>query len=136
MQSVIVACKSTSDQKLLMDVYGILTSNFARARRRKCRFDTILADKSIADVCEALIGAAYLNGRTDGDMDMAVRAVSKMVRSKNHKMESFDEYYEAFKVPAWQTEASTATRRFPHISDMDSYHARLALCLCDSRGHA
>jgi endoribonuclease Dicer len=59
-----------------------------------------LADKSIADVCEALIGAAYLNS-TDGSMDMAVKAVTKMVKSKNHQMKKFEDYYASFKVPSW-----------------------------------
>jgi endoribonuclease Dicer len=58
-----------------------------------------LADKTIADVCEALIGAAYLT--TEGDMDMAVKAVTKMVKSKNHDMVKFEDYYKKFKVPDW-----------------------------------
>ncbi|CAI6082779.1 unnamed protein product [Clonostachys chloroleuca] len=57
-----------------------------------------LADKSIADVCEALIGAAYLSS---DNMDMAVKAVTAMVKSKKHKMQSFAEYYQAYKVPGW-----------------------------------
>lgn len=69
-----------------------------------------LADKSIADVCEALIGAAYLS-TDEGDMDMAVKAVTKMVKSKNHSMTSFDEYYKAFQIPGWQSEQSSAVQR-------------------------
>ncbi|KAM0549771.1 hypothetical protein ACHAPJ_009210 [Fusarium lateritium] len=61
-----------------------------------------LADKTIADVCEALIGAAYLSSKDD-NMDMAVKAVTRMVKAKNHKMEVFDDYFSSFKVPAWQT---------------------------------
>ncbi|KPM36518.1 Dicer-like protein 1 [Neonectria ditissima] len=70
-----------------------------------------LADKSIADVCEALIGAAYVTTQ-DGDFDMAVRAVTQMVKSKNHQMQSFGDYYAAYKVPPWQTGHSTAAHRF------------------------
>ncbi|KAF7560238.1 hypothetical protein G7046_g3900 [Stylonectria norvegica] len=69
-----------------------------------------LADKSIADVCEALIGAAYLTSIA-GNFDMAVKAVTKMVKSKNHKMESFADYYAAFRVPEWQSGPSSAAQR-------------------------
>ena len=58
-----------------------------------------LGDKTIADVCEALIGAAYLT--QDGSKDMAVRAVTKMVKSANHKMKRWSDYYAAYKAPAW-----------------------------------
>ncbi|KAH7146308.1 hypothetical protein EDB81DRAFT_794834 [Dactylonectria macrodidyma] len=68
-----------------------------------------LADKSIADVCEALIGAAYVS--TEGNFDMAVKAVTQMVKSKNHKMQAFDEYYKDYKVPSWQSGPSTAAQR-------------------------
>ena len=70
----------------------------AKTSMRHC-----LSDKSIADVCEALIGAAYLSCSEGDGMDMAVRAVTKMVKSKNHKMQSFKEYYAAYEVPGWQS---------------------------------
>lgn len=68
-----------------------------RGKKARTEFRHNLADKSIADVCEALIGAAYLC-----NMDMAVKAVTKMVKSKNHKMVSFRDYYTAYKIPSWQ----------------------------------
>lgn len=70
-----------------------------RGKRPKTSFVHSLSDKSIADVCEALIGAAYLSHDT---MDMAVKAVTVMVNSKKHKMEAFEEYYALFKMPQWQ----------------------------------
>lgn len=71
-----------------------------------------LAQKSIADVCEALIGAAYVGGLQDhGSMDMAVKAVTKMVKSSKHRMTCFQDYYAAFTVPGWQTQPSTAAQR-------------------------
>lgn len=70
-----------------------------------------LADKSIADVCEALIGAAYLTSG-EGDMDLAVKAVTKMVKSKNHKMTAFKEYHEAYRAPSWQSAEASAAQRF------------------------
>ncbi|PHH69497.1 hypothetical protein CDD80_6695 [Ophiocordyceps camponoti-rufipedis] len=75
-----------------------------------------LSDKSIADVCEALIGAAYVTGRDEAvddnaKMDLAVKAVTKMVRSKYHKMTAFGDYVKAFQTPQWQTSATTAAQR-------------------------
>jgi endoribonuclease Dicer len=67
----------------------------------KHEFRHNLADKSIADVCEALIGASYLSGQ-DGNMDMGVKAVTKMVKSKNHTMTAFKDYYANYEVPDWQ----------------------------------
>ncbi|KAF4997885.1 hypothetical protein FGRMN_3524 [Fusarium graminum] len=60
-----------------------------------------LADKTIADVCEALIGAAYLMSRDD-NMNLAVKAVTRMVKSKNHKMNTFADYFALYNAPAWQ----------------------------------
>ncbi|KAM4058838.1 ribonuclease III domain-containing protein [Hirsutella rhossiliensis] len=51
-----------------------------------------LSDKSVADVCEALIGAAYMSGAEEGDMDLAVKAVTKMM-------------------PAWQSAPASAAPR-------------------------
>ncbi|KAF4979425.1 hypothetical protein FZEAL_4368 [Fusarium zealandicum] len=81
-----------------------------------------LADKSIADVCEALIGAAYLSGE-DGNMDMAVKAVTRMAKSKNHKMETFKEYYASFEIPAWQQAQGTAGHRYlvDRVADATGY---------------
>ncbi|KAG4282243.1 hypothetical protein FPRO04_13319 [Fusarium proliferatum] len=70
-----------------------------------------LADKTIADVCEALIGAAYLSGE-EGNMDMAVKAVTQMVKSKNHEMKAFQDYFAAFKVPVWHKAKSTTKQRY------------------------
>ncbi|KAI0478490.1 hypothetical protein GGR56DRAFT_664684 [Xylariaceae sp. FL0804] len=69
-----------------------------------------LADKSIADVCEALIGAAYMMGREAGNFDLAVRAVTRFVRHRYHTMTSWAEYAAAYTAPAWQTEAARAVQ--------------------------
>ncbi|KAK6085655.1 RNase3 domain protein [Seiridium cupressi] len=72
----------------------------------------VLGDKSIADVCEALIGAAYLTGKESNSFDLAVKAVTTFSNSKLenkfHKMKAYDEFYAAFKVPAWQSAEPTA----------------------------
>lgn len=66
-----------------------------------------LADKSIADVCEAFIGAALLS--TD-DMDNAVRAVTELVCSENHNVLRFADYYQLYKKPRYQLAAATASQ--------------------------
>jgi endoribonuclease Dicer len=79
-----------------------------------------LGDKSIADVCEALIGAALLagqrNGNTDGqvqtvNMDGAVRAVTELVSSENHQVTTFADYYKLYKKPKYQTAPATEMQR-------------------------
>lgn len=79
-----------------------------------------LSDKSVADVCEALIGAAYLSyssEEVDGDFtkqpefDMAIKAVSVVVKNKNHKMVCWGDYYVGYVKPAWQVVAPTATMK-------------------------
>ncbi|KAI0432759.1 hypothetical protein F5Y09DRAFT_353064 [Xylaria sp. FL1042] len=67
-----------------------------------------LADKSIADVCEALIGAAYMTTREKKDFDMAIQAVTKFVNHKNHKMTKYGDYYAAYKIPEWQSSDARA----------------------------
>ncbi|EFQ33220.1 RNase3 domain-containing protein [Colletotrichum graminicola M1.001] len=70
-----------------------------------------LADKSIADVCEALIGAAYLSYAETNNFDMAIRAVTAMVKNKNHLMTSWGDYYTAYTPSAWQSGHSTAMQK-------------------------
>lgn len=67
-----------------------------------------LADKSIADVCEALIGAAYMTTRQDDDFTLAIQAVTKMVKNKRHPMMSWEDYYAAYEMPGWQTQLASA----------------------------
>ena len=70
-----------------------------------------LGDKTIADVCEALIGAALLTCHGTGDMDNAVRAVSELVCSDNHKVTTYSEYYQLYEKPKYQIAPSTAAQR-------------------------
>ncbi|KAK2013126.1 RNase3 domain-containing protein [Colletotrichum eremochloae] len=70
-----------------------------------------LSDKSIADVCEALIGAAYLSHAETNNFDMAIRAVTVMVKNKNHLMTSWGDYYAAYTLSAWHTGYSTAMQK-------------------------
>lgn len=68
-----------------------------------------LADKSIADVCEALIGAAYMTTRSKQDFTMAIQAVTKLVNNRRHTMMSWEDYYAAYRIPDWQTVPPNAT---------------------------
>lgn len=70
-----------------------------------------LGDKSIADVCEALIGAALLTCHQTRDMDNAVRAVTELVSSENHQVTSFADYYKLYKKPKYQVAAATEMQR-------------------------
>ncbi|KAL2159933.1 hypothetical protein VTH06DRAFT_2066 [Thermothelomyces fergusii] len=76
-----------------------------RGKRRDVEGMHELADKTIADVCEALIGAAYLTAqdRSPADFDLAVRAVTVMVGDEKHAMGSYGDYYAAYRPPEWQT---------------------------------
>lgn len=67
-----------------------------------------LADKSIADVCEALIGAAYMTTRKADDYNLAIQAVTRLVDNKRHPMLKWEDYYAAYKMPDWQTSPASA----------------------------
>lgn len=67
-----------------------------------------LADKSIADVCEALIGAAYMTTRKTNDFTMAIQAVTRLVNNKRHPMMKWEDYYAAYKMPDWQAKPASA----------------------------
>jgi endoribonuclease Dicer len=74
-----------------------------------------LGDKTIADVCEAFIGAAFLEHNDNSkwepqNWDEAVKAVKVLVGSEDHTMEEFADYYRAYKKPKWQTEQATASQ--------------------------
>ena len=60
-------------------------------------------DKTIADVCEAMIGASLLTGRDTGNMDLAVKAVTIMVKDDNHKALCWADYYKQYRLPNYQT---------------------------------
>ncbi|KJR82385.1 endoribonuclease Dicer [Sporothrix schenckii 1099-18] len=69
-----------------------------------------LSDKSIADVCEAMIGAAYLTTYEERDFDLAVQAVSVVAKSKFHPMRTYKEYFAAYVLPEWQIAPATAAQ--------------------------
>ncbi|PVH77250.1 ribonuclease III [Cadophora sp. DSE1049] len=70
-----------------------------------------LGDKSIADVCEAMIGAALLTYHEAKDMDTAVRAVTELVSSENHQVTCFADYYKLYTKPKYQIAPATEMQR-------------------------
>ncbi|KAH7116051.1 dicer-like protein 1 [Dendryphion nanum] len=74
-----------------------------------------LGDKSVADVCEALIGAAFMqdndiNNWKPANWDQAVRAVKLLVSSEDHLMEKFSDYYASYQMPKYQFGEATASQ--------------------------
>ncbi|PWO24465.1 PTC1, Serinethreonine protein phosphatase [Pyrenophora tritici-repentis] len=72
-----------------------------------------LGDKSIADVCEAFIGAAfqehYKGGRWNAaDWDETVKAVKLFANSPDHEMSKWTDYYAAYQMPKYQIADATA----------------------------
>ncbi|KAK4540519.1 hypothetical protein LTR36_009157 [Oleoguttula mirabilis] len=76
-----------------------------------------LGEKTIADVCEALIGAAFLSHDRPGEAwqpshwEPAVRAVTKLVQSPDHTMMQWSDYNAAYAKPAYQTGEVSASQR-------------------------
>ncbi|KAI9794454.1 MAG: Dicer-like protein 1 [Peltula sp. TS41687] len=66
----------------------------------------MLGDKSIADVCEAMIGAALLSEH-QGRFDNAVKAVTVVVDNVHHTMTKWDDYYALYKMPTYQAAQAT-----------------------------
>jgi endoribonuclease Dicer len=64
-----------------------------------------LNDKSIADVCEALIGAALLTG----GLDMATQMVTAILRTEHHQVKAWKDYYPLYSIPAYQIGDCTAS---------------------------
>ncbi|KAK4215708.1 hypothetical protein QBC37DRAFT_120683 [Rhypophila decipiens] len=92
-----------------------------------------LGDKTVADVCEALIGAAYLTAQREGNLDLAVKAVTVMVKDKLHNLKAYSEYYALYTLPEWQTapsnafQAALAERIYQQMGYKFKY-PRLVLC--------
>lgn len=75
-----------------------------------------LGEKTIADVCEAMIGAAFLSHDQPGkwhpdQWENAVRTVTKLVNNDDHKMLKWDDYRTAYAIPEYQTAPVTASQR-------------------------
>ncbi|KAF2258510.1 dicer-like protein-like protein 1 [Lojkania enalia] len=74
-----------------------------------------LADKSVADVCEAFIGAAFMEHNdpdnfSSENWDQAVKAVTVLVDSEDHTMQRWSDYYAAYEMPHYQIAEATASQ--------------------------
>jgi endoribonuclease Dicer len=90
-----------------------------------------LGEKTIADVCEAMIGAAFLSHDTPGkwhpdQWENAIRTVTKLVKSDDHKMLKWDDYRSAYALPEYQTAPATASQRdmAEKVEKEHNYHFR------------
>lgn len=103
-------------------------------KRGKAAKSTVIqdvGDKTIADVCEAIIGAAYMGAVSDGGMDEAVQAVTKVVNNPNHDMRLFSDYYAGFSAPSWHASPGSAGVRatVDRMAGVLSYRFRSPLLL-------
>ncbi len=83
-----------------------------------------LGDKTIADVCEAIIGAALLSYKDTDDKDMAVKAVTALVRSDEHNVVEWSGYYRLYQKPVYQLLPASATEidLAKKVGRVDGYH--------------
>ena len=92
-----------------------------------------LSDKSLADVCEAIIGAALVSHVESGyceetAFDNAVKAVSVLARNDEYKqhnyMQRWTDYYETYEVPLYLTAPSSELQRVlgREVETKHAYH--------------
>lgn len=70
-----------------------------------------LGEKTIADVCEALIGASILSGGVEHRFDMAVRAVTALIGSNSHSLSTWKQYFTLYTLPSYQLQVADAADR-------------------------
>lgn len=73
-----------------------------RDHSKKTSREHDLGEKTIADVCEALIGAAVLSGAPGNRFDMAVKAVTALVDSPSHDASCWEDYKSLYSTPTYQ----------------------------------
>ncbi|KAF8247196.1 hypothetical protein K440DRAFT_584862 [Wilcoxina mikolae CBS 423.85] len=66
-----------------------------------------LGDKSVADVCEAIIGAALLDKGLDG----ATKMVSSILMTRNHTQQKWTDYYNSYTKPTYELTIPTASQQ-------------------------
>lgn len=74
-----------------------------------------LASKTIADVAEAIIGAAFVQQNKPGifaesNWDQAVQAVSKFVSSEEHALSAYTDYHDNYVPPQYLSKKATAAQ--------------------------
>ncbi|KAF7176654.1 hypothetical protein CNMCM7691_003306 [Aspergillus felis] len=83
-----------------------------------------LGEKTIADVCEALIGASLLSGGPELRFDMATKAVTALVDSPSHRVSCWEEYVTLYTMPKYQAEKSRGSEDdlARHVEEELGYH--------------
>jgi endoribonuclease Dicer len=96
-----------------------------------------LGDKTIADVCEALIGAALLSYQDTGNMNMAVKAVTALVSSPDHDLSDWAGYYRLYTIPSYQLVPASASELdlAAKIEQQHDYHFKYPRLLCSAFIH-
>ncbi|KAJ5713331.1 dicer-like protein 1 [Penicillium malachiteum] len=90
-----------------------------------------LGEKTIADVCEALIAACLLSGGKENRFDTAVQSVTIFVDSENHKATCWKDYINSYVKPSYQVkcsdgfEADLANKIFAKLNYRFKYPALL-----------
>jgi endoribonuclease Dicer len=102
-----------------------------------------LSEKSVADVCEALIGAAFIEHNdpkhwTPQGWTNAITAVTNLVKDKNHYMKVWEDYSAAYHVPTWQSERATPPQleMVDQINKEQGYRFRWPLLLRSAFTHS
>ncbi|EGC44582.1 ATP-dependent helicase DCL1 [Histoplasma capsulatum var. duboisii H88] len=73
-----------------------------KAKSESAQNKQALGDKTIADICEALIGASLLSGGKACRFDTAVKAVTVFVDSDNHRVSDWNSYIDLYSLPSYQ----------------------------------
>ncbi|RHZ64704.1 putative RNA helicase/RNAse III [Aspergillus thermomutatus] len=83
-----------------------------------------LGEKTIADVCEALIGASLLSGGPEHRFDMATKAVTALVDSPSHRVSCWKDYITLYTMPKYQAEKSRGSEDdlARHVEEKLGYH--------------
>lgn len=68
-----------------------------------------LGDKTIADICEAMIGAAFLSKGAEHRFDSAVRAVTAFVSNADHNVQKWSDYRGLYSIPNYQVASADAS---------------------------
>ncbi|ODH44998.1 dicer-like protein 1 [Paracoccidioides brasiliensis] len=97
-----------------------------------------LADKSIADICEALIGASLLSGGRVHRFDTAVKAVTAFVNSENHQVSDWQSYVGLYSLPRYQIAEADDTQLdlAQQIGDRLGYRFKYPRLLSSAFTHA
>ena len=134
---LLICNKNLRNNAIKLKLYGYIRSQsfnrrawypeglvLTRGKTAKAPNSHKLGDKTIADVCESLIGAALLSFHHSRDMDNAVRAVTELVSSENHNVTKFSDYYKLYKKPKYQIEVATAAQRdlARQVEEKHDYH--------------